>query len=463
MTKSARWLRKGDEETNETIPASRISTQARALRKREAITLAAILALAFTLRAVWLLQSGSNWAIATDSHLYLSLARGIHNGCGFTPFDLHRGAPEVLRTPGYPMFLVPFLSNYRTVIYIQALMGTLVCLLAARFTAKRFGWTSALVAAMIIAVDVPTILASKELLTEALFQLLFTIAIFSALAGYAFSSGILLGATALVRPVAEPMITMIVLPFILVKRWRGAAVAAGMAILVICAWAYRNHNVAGVFTLTVEGSMNLYSYTVPGILARHDGVSLAQAQGFAASEVARVAFADRPEMLARTRTMPPHDVILWATQTTPAIAGMMSSRSAVTILQHPIDAAFVTLGGLARLAFMPHEPEVGLAQIAKSPQQFVTIKFGSMAFEGAMLAFVWIGVLQALWRNPRDANLLVLLCTALLFLLAAAPYVDGFDARFRSPAIPFLAILAGAGWGMSKHGRYGEEVPRAVR
>jgi hypothetical protein len=259
------------------------------------------------------------------------------------------------------------------------------------------------------------------------------------------------------------MVTMIVLSLLLMKRWRGAAIAAAVAMVVVGAWAYRNHSVAGVYTLTVEGPMHLYSFMLPAILAQHGGVSLAQAQQTAASELARVAFADRPDLLAQTRTMPPHDVILLATETTPAVAGMMSSRSTATIMRYPMDAAIVTLSGFVRLAIIPHEAEIGLAQIVKNPTEFAAIKYGSRAFEGAMLALVWVGVIRALWRNPRNANLWVLLCAALLLIISGAPYADGFDARLRVPAIPFLAIVAGSGWGASNRGRNGAGAPRAVR
>jgi hypothetical protein len=40
----------------------------------------------------------------------------------------------------------------------------------------------------------------------------------------------------------------------------------------------------------------------------------------------------------------------------------------------------------------------------------------------------------------------ILLAVALLLMSAAAPFTGAFDPRYRVPAIPFLAMLAGIGW-----------------
>src|SRR5258708_29967294 len=103
--------------------------------------------IAFVLRAMWLVRPGSDWTLNPDSVLYVALARGIVHGCGFAPYNGSCGAPEVLRTPGYPMFLIPFLSNFRWAIVAQALIGALVCLIVAGFAARRYGRLAGVVSA----------------------------------------------------------------------------------------------------------------------------------------------------------------------------------------------------------------------------------------------------------------------------------------------------------------------------
>ena len=69
-----------------------------------------------------------------------------------------------------------------------------------------------------------------------------------------------------------------------------------------------------------------------------------------------------------------------------------------------------------------------------------------MVFDAMLLYLIWIGVARALWIHWRDDQLWILFGVALLLLLATAPSTDNFDARFRTPAIPFLAAIAGVGW-----------------
>jgi hypothetical protein len=72
----------------------------------------------------------------------------------------------MLRTPGYPVFLIPFLAHIRAAVLTQAVIGTFVCALVAWFIGKRHGTFAGTIAAAFVAIDVPTILESKEIMTE---------------------------------------------------------------------------------------------------------------------------------------------------------------------------------------------------------------------------------------------------------------------------------------------------------
>ena len=125
----------------------------------------------------------------------------------------------------------------------------------------------------------------------------------------------------------------------------------------------------------------------------------------------------------------------------------MLSRSIDVIASHPIATAEVTAIGFLRLAFEPHAPAVGLAKMVDGGgPAFRVVKIGSMAFEAMLLWLVWIGVAPAMFVYSRDDQLWILVGVALLLLLAASPYFDVFDPRYRVPATPFLATIAGVGW-----------------
>jgi hypothetical protein len=311
-----------------------------------------------------------------------------------------------------------------------------------------------------VAFDPPTITVTKELLTEPLFQLLLAGAVFGSLCNRALAAGLLYGAAALVRPVAEPLLILAPVPFLLSRRWIRAAGALCLPLVMIGAWAARNYRAAGVFALTIEGPMNLYSYAVPAVVSLATGVPLIEAQRAAAHAVESAGFGDRGDLIARARELSPHDEISWAVEKSPGILKLMLSRSIHVIASYPIATAEVTAIGFLRLAFEPHAPAVGLAKMVNGGGlAFRVVKIGSMALEAALLCFIWVGVARAMFVYSRDDQLWILLSVGLLLLLAASPYFDVFDPRYRVPAIPFLATIAGLGWAnLVKLGRKQDEI-----
>jgi hypothetical protein len=408
--------------------------------------LAAVVMLSFILRAMWLMRSGSDWAVGADSHLYLALARGLRAGCGFAPYTERCGVPELMRTPGYPVFLVPFLAHLRLAVLIQAALGALVCFVVANFARRRAGPIAGILAALIVAVDVPTILNSKELITEALFQAVLTPAIFAALEGNPFLAGATLGIAALIRPVAEVLVPLVAIPFAVKRNWRGTIAALSLPILIIAAWAVRNDRVAGVFTLTVEGPMNLYLYTAPAVIARHDQVALENVRLSFDRDAAAQVHARPSGGDAQFDQLYGSDSTVSVLETDPALSSFLLSRSMAVILAHPIDFAINTFDGFIKLAFEPYELQTGWQGLIANPRAFLGIRLAATAFQCVVLVVIWIGVFRTFWRRPRDWEQWILLGAALMLVLPASIYADAISMRYRSPAISFLAVLAGIGW-----------------
>lgn len=404
--------------------------------------LAFVIGTAFLLRAIWLVRPGSDWTLNPDSILYVALARGIVHGCGFAPYSGACGAPEVLRTPGYPVFLIPFLSNFRWAIAAQALIGALVCLVVARFTSRRYGILAGIVAAALVAVDVPLILIGKELMAEPLFQLVATGAIFASLEGAGVLSGTMVGLSALVRPVGLVLVPVLVLADFIRGGWRNAATALGISLLIIGGWAVRNYRETNNLTLSVEGGYNLYWFTGPAIIARHDRISVDAAEVSLERELESAIAAEHLDArtIAQSKSGP------WGPDDAPALSSFMFRRAVSIIVKHPIETALVTLDGFGQLAFKPYMLETGWRGFVRSPALFGFLRFVSTTVQGLILAILWSGAALAVWREPRDVERWILFSTAMLLLLAASPFGVGVNARYRSPAIPFLAVLAAAGW-----------------
>ena len=94
----------------------------------------------------------------------------------------------------------------------------------------------------------------------------------------------------------------------------------------------------------------------------------------------------------------------------------------------------------------PYALQTGWQGLITNPRALVAIQFTAAAFQFVMLAAIWIGVFRALWNRPQDWEQWILLGAALMFLLTPSIYAEGISMRYRSPAIPFLAVLAGIGW-----------------
>ncbi len=402
--------------------------------------LALVVVIAFALRAMWLVRPGSDWTLSPDSILYVALARGMVHGCGFAPYYASCGAQEVLRTPGYPAFLIPFLSNFRWAIVAQALIGALTCLVVAGFAARHYGRRAGIVAAVLVAVDVPMILVSKELMAEPLFQLVATLAVLASLEGRGIISGAMVALSALVRPAGLVLVPVVVLAGGLRRDWRAAAATLGISFLIIAGWAARNYRETGNLTLSVEGGYNLYWYTAPAVIARHDGGTLGAAQASLDRELDSTIAAEHLGARAESKLAP------WGPDEAPAVSSFMFSRAVSIIVRHPIDTAIVTLHGFVQLAFGPYELQTGWHGFVRRPAVFRFIRFASTTVQALVLALLWIGVARAFWKEPREAQRWVLFLSAAMLLLAASPFGFGVNARYRCPAIPFLALLAAAGW-----------------
>ncbi len=184
---------------------------------RERVAIAAIALFGVVLRIAPLFaRSGVDWAMKPDdSFQYIQLGQGLRAGCGFA--RLINGvcsAPELMRTPGYPLFL-SLIPNLRGALAAQALIGGLLCLLMAVSIRKHWGIKAALVAECLIAADLPSVVATNQIISEPLFQLTLFAAVVAPLwsfskryssrhmAAVAALSGLLLGFAILTRPIGE--------------------------------------------------------------------------------------------------------------------------------------------------------------------------------------------------------------------------------------------------------------------
>jgi 4-amino-4-deoxy-L-arabinose transferase-like glycosyltransferase len=423
--------------------------------------LVAIAAAALLLRLAPLLQPGDSWTRNNDSPRYVELASGLRAGCGFARLDGGVCGPsETLRTPGYPLFLTA-VSNIRTAIAAQAVLGAVTCFIVGYFAATRWGIAAGAAAEIFLALDIPSIVSGAMVMSDSIFQLLLTLGIllemiaidvdhprFKQVCIVSFA-GLSLGAAILVRPIGLVLPTLALLPFVVPTlshhklRLDLAAIVFFIPVVVGLGWAGRNYERTGMWTLSTIGIYNLYAYRVAGVIWYSEGGDFDHIQ----------------ETLIRDLDLSPSQS---PREIDAHMDHQMVARSLKVIAAHPFEFVRMSLVSMLWLAVIPDranlsivmsrlDPSIpnlpaGSGLAAKAETLFRSPAITSiLVFQLALIFVVWVGVIRALVSPvPRRGELFVLVFIALTMLaLASGPEAGS---RYRTPAIPFLAIAAGVGW-----------------
>jgi hypothetical protein len=367
-----------------------------------------------------------------DSFTYLTPALGLARGQGFTT----EGLPETLRTPGYPVFLLPFLAlktSAATIVAVQhvldALLAALMFILALRTGARR--WI-AFAAALILAFDTITIHYANKILTETLSAVvvfaIFVIATHRRSLPWLLFLGLLCGALVLVRPVAIVYFGVVMLWLAFVRQ-RPTVIAAfvAAALFLPVAWAARNGAKTGVFTISPIGANNLLMHRAAGALAMEDGGDFKTRLSARQAEMERIV----NRMIEKGEGAPAEDL------TSSDVAKYYSALARPILLQHPRGAMLVTLRGF--FVNMFDTDWDALAEVVDDewiPEQATEIAVHVWTW------LVWIAAfagLAWLWRIDR-AQALLAAATVFYFLFMAAG--GEAEARFRTPVMPLLAYAA---------------------
>lgn len=369
-----------------------------------------------------------------DSFTYLTPALGMLHGLGFAT----ENEPETLRTPGYPVFLLPFLAarapsgaivaaNH----LLDAALAAAIYILARRSGARRW---AAFAAALILGFDTITIHYANKILTETLSAVLvfaiFVIVIHRRTTPWLVLAGLTCGALVLVRPVAIAWFGVVTLWL----AWTGVrpfAVAAFMiaAVAMPLAWASRNAARTGVFTLSSIGAINLMSHRAAAALAMEDGGDFHERLGVRQKQLDRII---SQRVIAAEGVESPEEL-------SNADLSRYYSALAREILPHHLRGAMLmTLRGFA--VNMADTDWDALAEVVDDeliPEEATRIAVHVWTW---LLWIASIAGIAVMWRNDR-AGAALIAGTIFYFLFMAAG--GEAESRFRVPVVPLMA-LAGA-------------------
>ena len=363
-----------------------------------------------------------------DSFTYLAPARNLIRGLGFINAN---GVVETLRTPGYPLLLTAFGLRVLPVIVFQHLLNVALAVAIYWFVMHRLGDRFvAVTAAILFAIDTPTLHYANKILTETIFTaLLFIVFAFVVYARKLPLAGVLTGVLVLIRPVAIAYFLAVALCLLLRRvPWRTIAIYVALALLLPLGWSLRNLHHTGVFTISSIGGINMLTYRSAGALAIEDDGDF---EADLADEMQGLR--DSADDEIQTRLHIPD-----AEELPDAVRGKYYSGIAWRVLQqHPRAAAMLTLRGL--LVNLFDSRWEGLEIVSAFPAEVVHRSLD--AYTAALFVFAAIGA-AALWKRDRDAAAMILATTVYFLLISAGGEAES---RFRVPVIPQYVIAAACG------------------
>lgn len=427
-----------------------------------------LFALALGVRLLlWLvltLQGASR--LEPDSHDYLALARNLRRGAFAR--DAAGAVPDIKRTPGFPLFLATFGPERPHLAALAlALISAGTPLLVLQLARElELSETAGRGAALVLALDPLSIVSGQLILTEALFTLQVLLAVIGLAAllarlrrreGLPFTlvlaTSAAIAIATLTRPnglLLWPLLGLLVLET--GRRFGGRAFA--LALLAVAlgtapvgAWLIRNRIVSGGWVLTTIGATNVLEYRGAAADASGRGLSwlerreqLRRQYGdddrrrppVAARELAGRKMRAGLELMARNK-------LAVAKQTGRALVvmGLLPGAGAVTRATGIHEGGTGLYGALVQLDTAAIQR--ALDRLGGSLWGILAVVLVTGVAHGLVLLLVGYGLPQSA-RSP--AGLAMILVIATLLLPASGPEAEP---RFRVPAMPFVAILAGIG------------------
>ncbi|MGC8908690.1 MAG: glycosyltransferase family 39 protein [Desulfomonilaceae bacterium] len=441
--------------------------------KTERTTLALIILLGVLLRAVapmlaYYATHDKTCFHSLDTLSYIEPAQSMLERGDFS----RRGAVETIRTPGYPLFLLPGLildSVEFVAIALQIIVSAFLIYFvyaAARLLSGEP--KAALLAALLIACEPSSIIWTSIVQTETLFAALLMGGVLYSMRYMARSRwqdllvcAALLTASIYVRPAAY------FLPIVLAVFWAargivgrsmGKVLAAQLLIfLAVCyalvgLWQVRNGLVSGYWGFSAVSENNLYFFAATTVMA--------QVHNRPYEEQRRLMIEDRPQSLSENGREAP----LSAKE----LRRYRSTKAIEIILRHPFAyAKVVCLSALWTMAGPGVGPWLEVFRVvpgdrvhrATEDDKFYYFRgaqwsrWGSVVL-GVLLGLYWlagaVGAIRAF--HDQKWQLFLLLLVMAYFVVSPALLCIGYS-RFRHPVMPILSVLAGYGLWVARQRR----------
>lgn len=390
---------------------------------------------AIAIRAAWIAviawRGVPRAFVVGDSTSYLGLAKHLLATGRF--IDVH-GTPELFRTPVYPLLLVPgMLLRHPIVIAIalNVLLAAAVVALTYRIAQRLHGDRAAVLCALVAAVEPTMLTYSLKVMPETLFTVCLLLFAEAALTERPIAAGIALCAAAYVKPIAWPLVFVVLLAALFVRR-KHALALIGTCVVLLAPWHLRNYTETGYAGFSTLMERSLYLSAGGSVIARHEHRPYEDV---------------RQQLIAREQVRGPADAIR---------IGRMRQEGASRVASDPLGWAVTHVKGMLRTLFDPGAVEY--LRVLGLYEQGSRAVAGSSGMPAVARAYPLPSVLSAIvgilllplvllpflaaTRIPRHARFAFWLFALLAaYHITAGGGIPGYH-RMRVPAVPFLILMS---------------------
>lgn len=425
-----------------------------------------------TLLVATLARAGTSALISPDTTSYLEPGRNLLLHGRFVA----DGAPELLRTPVYALFLaVTSLAGLPAAALANVILSVFSIVLVWRLGRAIFDdGRIAIFAAWIFAFEPLSVVNSVLLMSETLFLALFLLSMERLITflrerslRVLAAAGLWLAAATFVRPVTYylPVALAVGLFLVLARvpglRWKAPAVLLLSVWPLLAAWQVRNWVETGYTGFSSVSDLNLYYFIAPDVAARAEHRSYTDLRvelGYGCAQDCGERFYLYPRYLAlhpeQAQWSQGQRLAFMHSEALAAIRPHLGVYLRLSF-QHLLVAVFGPGAGAFRKVLSPGEsadmshviaymgPVEGEIALART---YSWIAVEKAAFVAALIALYLIAARGMFRGRMHRASLWLLMGTSIYFFaISAAAGGAGVGARYRLPVMPIVCVLAAAG------------------
>jgi hypothetical protein len=398
-----------------------------------------------------------------DTPDYLTISKNLITSGRFTQW----GPPEIVRTPGYPLFLIPGMVSGHVELVTVALQVIVSCFtvyLVYGISRLLFGCAdAAALAAAFYATEPLSILYSSFLMTETLFTAAMVLSCYF-FVRYSlhtsvldiFCAGAALVAAVFVRPIAYHLVGVVLLVlavwWFLQQRVALKWVAQIFVFLIVAggpviAWQVRYHNQTGHWGFSAISDMGLYNYLAGGVLAEKQGMRFDEHQ---VREMENLLLEKYPQLrnenLIQRLPYMREEALKMFGENRLLLCKVLARRALVTFFE-PVSSVYLKLFKLFPLHNEHADQAINkretswLARYLKKDRWIVLLNIG--LFSQLVLYWVLAGIALPSSETYKTKGITFFFLITVYLLVTAV--VGGYYSRFRHPLMPFLCVLSGYG------------------